>query len=873
MQGQLGVNKKNPLIHLVTSEDEKVLYVWLGILYYTCVPNDPASVQYRLLVGQLALADFSIAALMRAFDLSRPTIYRYRDIVDTSQDEAELFARLRGGHCDKTKMTPEVEAFIKARFRRIYPTNRGTYNQQLRREVAEEYGLKLSAEAVRQVIAPLRQELDSGRAETAAETPTAQTEAAVAIPQAAAESAAAAEAPSALAVNAVAESSTISAAEGAKPQTEIASQPAVKPQTASAADVFQPVVKPQTTTATAANITPTAKPQATATTTTPTATAANIMPRVDATAGAPSQPDSAPTGRFFLHAGLLALNLWLVTFAAAFQERGRHLLQWLYQVLAGAVNFEQSRFLSQSELGIFIGSPVARVSKSRELLEDMAHNKLADSLEAFLKFNLAFVARQPDRATYFYLDGHFDPYYGEVDILSGWACLFNRAMKGSQHYVIHDSQGFPFLKEVKDCFQDFRDYLRQVTPKLKAALPGQAFGLVFDRGAFSQKLFRDLTHDGVYFITWQKGFDMAAEPALDFNSPVVIEREINQVGHVRRIEIDCAETVFHYSDAEGGSCRKIIIRARPQPAEESPVVEATITPSPTDALGAKTSLTTEASITKDASGLAAASAAIARVDEPFYAAILTNDPTATHQQIVEAMTNRWRCQENDFRYEKKHFGLDQITSYDTLPAESLSESIEALKGQERALQKDLADARARRQEIYADLGIKKLTAKTIHAIEADAGQPQRQELVKKLCALKPQLAELSVQINQLNQKIERLTRIDQKGYLRLDYRKKLIFDHVRFSARNIFYTAIARFKDHYPNLRDVHVVFWKLIRASGFVRFDKTTVTVTLICPFFEGRTLQAVENFLQTLNDSEPILLDGSGRKIRFDVNAIVAN
>jgi hypothetical protein len=254
----------------------------------------------------------------------------------------------------------------------------------------------------------------------------------------------------------------------------------------------------------------------------------------------------------------------------------------------------------------------------------------------------------------------------------------------------------------------------------------------------------------------------------------------------------------------------------------------------------------------------------------FYASILTNDPTITAQRMVELMTGRWSCQENDFRYEKKHFGLDQITSYDVLPPESIQGRIDEQKGHLEALKKNLAESRDQRQQLLAQLGIKRLTKKAKARIEKDADRdPQPYQRMQALQALQPKLQELSLQISRLEKKIKRLEKIEAKGYVRLDYRKKQLFDHLRFTARNIFYNAIAEFRTYYTNLRDLHVVFWKLVRSSGYIKIAKGKIIVTLICPFFEGRVRRALERFLEALNAKEPVLLDGSRRQIVFRLEA----
>jgi len=794
MQGQLGMNPKKPLITLQTSDDKKNLQVYVGFLHYETVPYDLKSLQYRQLVARFAVTGFPIALLSREFGFSRPTVYQFKEIMANTTDEEEMFARLRGYNRQKTKLVPEVEAYLKGRFATVYADNRGSYNRQLRQEVQELFEVTLSPEALRQVISPLRHAIDEKAKAASTVTP-------------------------------VVEDSPLPQSEDRQLQEEHAVAETSSRQVGTAIDDMAFDIAPESAFEPISDETPAVevaeKSLAPLEPPSPSPCLAELTPQ----AAVETSPFDQEKGRHYLHAGLLVLNLWLADFAKGFKKRGGFWLQWLYQIFAGAVNFERARYLTRQEFSRFLGRAAMSVSKSRALLKKLAHQYFVPCLNMLFKVNLENITKTLEKATsYFYADGHFDPYYGEAGILPGWCCILNRTMKGSNHYMIHNELGYPLFKELKDCFDDFRVFIKHAIQKIKAFVAGARFGMIFDRGGFSQDLFRAFHSEGAYYLTWEKYFDLEKESALVFDIAVTIEREINQVGRVRPITFDCAETTYPARRDDELSCRKLVIRCEDNSADEG----------------------------------------------FFHASILTNDPTITPQRMVELMTGRWSCQENDFRYEKKHFGLDQITSYDVLPPESIQGRIDEQKGHLEALKKNLAESRDQRQQLLAQLGIKRLTKKVVARIAKDADRdPQPYQQVQALQVLQPKLQELSQQISQLGKKIKRLEKIEAKGYVRLDYRKKQLFDHLRFTARNIFYNAVAEFRTHYPNLRDLHVVFWKLVRSSGYIKTDHGQIIVTLICPFFEGRVRQAVERFLEALNAKEPILLDGSRRQIVFHLES----
>lgn len=759
MQGQLGVDKRHPLITIQSTEDDKKLIVYLGFVDKWFIPNDTTSIQYRLYVGELAAAGFSISQLAQVFPFSRPTIMRYRSAVLNISEEAELLATLQGAHCQKTKLRPEVEAFIRRRFEKIYPENRGRYNQQLRQEIQDNFQIVLSPEAVRQVIAPLRHKLDR---------PT--------------------EAPATEQNQSVVMASAVPAKVVAPACLQLEA-----PQPVSTVEVA------------------------------PIAAISKTMADAEETETGISIP--TPVGKFYLHAGLLLLNFWLQSYIESFKTFGPLFLQWLYQIFAGAVNFEQAHLLSMSDLSFFIGQQVASVSQSRSRLGEFVQN-FQPHLQSLYKVNIEQLRQHWEgKLHYFYIDGHFDPYHGKSSILAGWSCLFNRAMKGTQHYTIHDAQGWVVAKELQDCFHDFRVFLKQSIAKIKDFMMGAPFGIVFDRGGFSEETFQYFNAQGVCFISWEKNFDVRREKNLTFTATMSIEREINTVGHFKAFQLEYLETTYELGATV--SCRKIIIH--PLPTEATPPA-----------------------------------------DKDFYASIITNDPFSPAALIIEFMLGRWRCQENDFKYQKKHFGLDQITSYDVLPVRSIQSEIDAHKGELAAEKLARTELQAKQSQLYTALGVRRLTQK----IEKEAAtQPQKSAVIVHLRNNQTQLKELNAQISQLIKKIRRLEKIEKKGYCKLDLRKKMLYDQVRFTARNIFYKAVADFRNYYTNLRNLHEVFRCLVRTSGFIRIEKEQIVVILNGFMFQGKVLNDVREFLVNFNQKNPILLDGSHRKIVFFVKTKIAN
>jgi hypothetical protein len=290
MQGQLGMNPKKPLITLQTSDDKKTLQVYVGFLHYETVPNDPKSLQYRQLVARFAVMGFPIALLSREFGFSRPTVYQFKEIMANSTDEEEMFARLRGFNRQKTKLLPEVEAYLKGRFATVYAGNRGSYNRQLREEVQKLFEVTLSPEALRQVISPLRHALDEKAKAASTVTP-------------------------------VVEDSPLPPSENRQLQEEHAVAQTSSRQVGTAIDDMAFPVAPESAVAPISDETPNAE---VAEKSFAPLEPPSLAPRIaepTPQAVVETSPFDQEKGRHYLHAGLLVLNLWLADFAKPWRRR------------------------------------------------------------------------------------------------------------------------------------------------------------------------------------------------------------------------------------------------------------------------------------------------------------------------------------------------------------------------------------------------------------------------------------------------------------------------------------------------------------------------------------------------------------------------
>jgi uncharacterized protein YukE len=203
------------------------------------------------------------------------------------------------------------------------------------------------------------------------------------------------------------------------------------------------------------------------------------------------------------------------------------------------------------------------------------------------------------------------------------------------------------------------------------------------------------------------------------------------------------------------------------------------------------------------------------------------------------MFRRW-LQENDFKYLDKHYGINQITSYASIAYEDLKTTltdkqmvsaetraiISERKEYEGQLKRLLHKEHNRDNRVARARALLGVVEKKIEAVASDPastpGDPAEQAAMsKERSRLKALLTRQSrqnflEQKNQLDQSIEALntklagcqkdvSKLDyliEQGYERIDVNKKRVMDSIKILARNLFYRALAPFKELYDNYRE-----------------------------------------------------------------------
>ena len=559
------------------------------------------------------------------------------------------------------------------------------------------------------------------------------------------------------------------------------------------------------------------------------------------------------------HAGLLLFARALGSLPGVVEPREPLLAQWLGSVLLGAANVEQTKYLNWDDLSLLLGSVVRFPTTQRDGLQRLA---TPATVEAVLRWNLRQLGPEAV-GTDLYLDPHTQHYTGMQPVLKGWCPAIRWADKLINSDFVHTAQGHPIYFECTDNYDDLRTRFAPLIQRLRATLqwePSRVLTFVVDRGIYSNDVFAQVMADPtVHLITWQKGY--VAEPwdAAAVSGTFGLEKVRNNAQDVRLYQ-------FAYRDgkwAANPAMRQIVVRAT-NPAGETAQL-----------------------------------------------AILTDDLTRLAEPIIRLIFNRW-IQENDFKYLNKHFWINQLTSYRSLPYATLRAELtdrlvpshayvqKAKAGQHLLQQKarllltaDQAQrAEARRQQRMGELQKPPASPATEPHPEATAATPAgdqpsatarsqelrqlknaskrfekyRAERGDKIERLHEQLIANQVEKDALQREVSRIDQLVEQGMVRLATGHKTLMDAIKITARNLFYRAFAPFKAAYNNYRDDHDYFRELSQSAGVLRWTGQEIEVHLVPTVnYAPKLRKIIDCVLQDLNASGLTLPDASGRKLRL--------
>lgn len=543
------------------------------------------------------------------------------------------------------------------------------------------------------------------------------------------------------------------------------------------------------------------------------------------------------------HAGLLWFASGLAALPTVLTPPEPVLAQWLGSILLGAMNLEQTKYLNLDDLSLLLGEVVRFPTPQRVELKRLC---TLPTVDAVLRWNLVQLGVEP--GTDLYLDPHTKHYTGEQNVLKGWCASIRWADKALHSDFVHTAQGHPIYFECVDNFEDLRARFLPLVARMRASLQWSAdkvLTMVLDRAIFGEAVFEEVIRDPtLHLITWQKGYEPEPWEPSQLSGSFAIKRCRNCADDLRLYR-------FEYVDRPWPGhpgLRQIVVRATHPEGRTNQV------------------------------------------------AVLTDDLHRPAQEILRLIFNRW-LQENDFKYLDKHFGINQLTSYQSIDYAKLKGQLTDRQVQSQAYRRLLEAGRAvTRQQarvLLLEEQARRLEARRqerIVALEQPGQEPeveltraQSKELGRLRAASQRYAAkrqDRSVLLDQLYEQLQQneqereaaqkeVSRIDQliaEERVRLDTRGKRLMDALKITARNLFYQALAPFKKEYDNYRDDHDLFRQLTLCSGVLRWTGQELEVHLVAHVnYSGPVRKIIGALMETLNARGLSLPDGSGRKLRF--------
>jgi hypothetical protein len=520
-----------------------------------------------------------------------------------------------------------------------------------------------------------------------------------------------------------------------------------------------------------------------------------------------------------------------------------YLLSFLQMNTFGCNTYESAEGLHAEEFGPIVGlsrSPsLATLYRiTPEFLSEIDTQQFSRSIATNYLQNLAVGSQL------FYVDGHFQRYYGREKMMRTYHAQSHQMQKGYNQYALSTQDGSPFLLYDSDSLVNFQDAIGLLVRRLVDLMPeGVVPTVVFDRGGYNRELMGRFGGEqarrdqfAAHYISWEQ-FDATEYSGLEMEwQDMVLELKGNDADHPRELELKVAEAP---EDVRAGIWaknspiahhRKLILR---QDYERE---------------GKRRSLCTP---------------------------ICSSDHESAATDIVARLSLRWR-QENAFKITDGDYGWDYISTYKTegysrevlqqIPP-FLRETIDSrmienpgrrrMKRQSDELRKVLGRIADRRQRLRRGEKLK--------TDQSRLRLPKDEQALGELYESKlAELDELEAKRLLLPYKVNRLEHLCENDFARLDFSKKWILDILRAAAHNVRRMALNTWMTVYPDWRDYTQRFRDLLRVGGVLQLKGRTLHVRLK-EMPQPRYQHSAEAFVAKLRRLRPTTLGMGPYAIKF--------
>lgn len=563
------------------------------------------------------------------------------------------------------------------------------------------------------------------------------------------------------------------------------------------------------------------------------------------TDASPLPAEELRRGFYTRYAGGLLLSVFLHgllagTAAGLGRESRRVYLYFASMVVQmvqfGCVNLERAKGLVRREFGVLVGLTHSPELKTlRRWLAKLAEVVESGRIQARLAKN--YLESVVTEREVFYMDGHFGPYTGFAPFLLGYHAQAHFWVRGREHFVVSDRRGFPIFFELTDQSEDFRRVIPALVRRTQKLVGGTAkLCFVFDRGGHCWELFASFEPGlNAYYITWEKHDDTDyCQYELDWHE-FEVELQGNTESKPKRRKLwvaDCPKSVRVGAWGKRSPIRhhrKVLVRRE----------------------------------VRGRGGV---------LKGYQIGAFLTNDWESTNEELARRLVARW-LQENSFKILGDDFGLDEITSYLTVKYGSELAEVDPehfakvaereidnprwkkLDAERRKLRKRVDTLRSRRTRLKAQ--------------GRSCGHTRIRKVEEELQRVESALQETEARREQEPKRINQLQYLNEEGYERPVFARKLFMDLLKVCACNARAQAVEVLKKYYGNRRDHVTLLRRMLKAGGHVRLNADGVLKVRLEALNTEAENQVFADFLDDINGRKPRTLGPSSHPISFELAA----
>jgi transposase len=827
LQRIIGVNKKNPYFTLCQDKtDPTKVYVFFGAALMEVVPLDKSNPEFKLLIARLYNAGIRASSIKKAFGIARSTMKRWAKALKSG--DPELLVRALSGAGAPRKLTEEIRAFIRVRFPTIYKENRYTYSSVIREEIKEIFGKDISSETLRPLFNELKKEEKAGerkQGNEGKESPCDRAHPALSddVPCPAqsneeqqpcktsdnpeAEGEASAPAGDKEGMENRKDSISFHSEEGSeslpplsntlKKIEELSVRESESKNGANRCDLSDSVLAESGSD----------EPQIVESQRERGSESANYNEHVANEEAQKQRCNRTSSLIFYSQEIAFCYHIGVLLFSKEIYEFREYVnnelaTQFLVAILLGAKNIEQTKVLDFNALKAMLGIVTSNRFMQRKQLSEMATE---ENIKELLKFNGQIISAQ--HYTDFYYDPHTKRYSGIEKILKGWCAIVQKVTKIVNMDFFHTApDGHPVYVEVGDNFNTMAERFMKQIKDFRDNGENKVLTFIFDRGIFDFEVFDTLINDTlIHIITWEKGYKKDKWDEKKRGGTFSLLRRRNNMSDLIKYD-------FEYMDQQWekkSEMRQLIVRA-------------------TNPKG--------------------------RCIE---VSILTDDTNREAGEIIKLMFTRW-IQENDFKYEQKHFGINEITTYSVTSykkLENLIEDKQTKRGEYKALEREAQTVKGKlKNALFKNHSIK--------------DNKKREDVKEQIKNLSNKLEQIKGRMSEIDKEGSKLEELIENEYKRLNTQMKKYMDCIKIIARNIFYKVLQPFKEKYNNYRDDHVLFRNLSHAHGVVSFADEQVHATIFpTAYYQPKVRRIIEEIFQQINNKRPLLPDGSRRVVHLEL------